>query len=214
MKVPLSSSLSRRFPTPRPAKLRAFSLIELLAVMLIIGLVAAFAVPAASTVLKGNDLTQAGQLLSNQIALGRQEALSLNRPVEVRFYKAHDTTAAGTEEYYQSLQRFVCEEDGSFKPLGKVQRLPSTILMDSSDALSPLISKGLVVPTPASTKALKVTAAKGFRFLPDGSTNLAHNQIWFLTAHGVQTGEKDAPPPNFFTVQVDPSNGNIRYFRP
>ena len=73
------------------SKLRAaFSLVELLVVITIIAIIAGFAVPAVTGIMRGSALTQASQLLTDQLSMGRQLALSKNRAVEVRIYKYAD----------------------------------------------------------------------------------------------------------------------------
>ena len=78
-------------------KSRAFSLVELLVVIAVIAIVAGYAVPAVTTMLKGSQLTQGSQMVVDQIALARQTALSRNRSVEVRFYKYADPETPGEE---------------------------------------------------------------------------------------------------------------------
>ena len=82
-------------PHRLPAKLSAFSLIELVVVIAIIAIIATFTVPAATTILKGSAMTQASQTLTDQISFARQRALSRNLAVEVRFYQYADPEAPG-----------------------------------------------------------------------------------------------------------------------
>src|SRR4051812_23859921 len=77
------------------SRIRGFSLIELMVVMLIIGIIAAFVVPATSNILKGSQMTQGSQILYDQISLARQYALSKNHPVEVRFIRYADPEVPG-----------------------------------------------------------------------------------------------------------------------
>src|SRR5256885_1216718 len=85
----------------------AFSLIELLVVIAIIGIIGAFAIPAAGNLLKGSSLTQAANLLTDQTAAARQQALTRNRSIEVRFYAFIDPEQPGeTTPYCRALQYF------------------------------------------------------------------------------------------------------------
>lgn len=74
---------------------RAFSLLELIVVILIIGIIAAYAVPAASTILRGSQVTQASQIVTDQFSLARQQALTRNRMVEVRLIRYADPEVPG-----------------------------------------------------------------------------------------------------------------------
>ncbi len=76
---------------------RAFSLVELLVVTAVIVVLMAVAVPALNSVLAGSGVSRAGQMISDAFVLARQEAVSKNRDVYVRFFKftdGADATAA------------------------------------------------------------------------------------------------------------------------
>src|SRR5580693_9148770 len=77
------------------SRIRGFSLLELLVVMLIIGMVAAFIVPASSNILRGSQVVQASQMLADQFSLARQYALSTNHPVELRLIQFNDPEMPG-----------------------------------------------------------------------------------------------------------------------
>jgi len=54
-----------------------------------------------------------------------------------------------------------------------------------------------------------------FRFQPDGSTNLPPKTGWYVTLRQLKDKVKGkVPPPNFFTLQIDPVSGTTRPFRP
>jgi uncharacterized protein (TIGR02596 family) len=237
------------------SRFRGFSLLELLVVMLIIGIVAAFVVPSASTILRGSQLQQASQTISDQFNLARQYALSTNHPVEVRLIRYADPEVPGevmngvsnpTNGNYRAVQ--ILETLDAINPatgdfariaLDKPQLFPQAIIMDTG-ALSTLIhdaSSGSTTDATPSVTPLICNATSAdppmprkvgtnyvyiaFRFLPDGSTNLPPKSLsdpsgqWFVTLHNLTDTQGGAtPPPNFFTLQVDPVSGTLKQFRP
>jgi hypothetical protein len=124
------------------------------------------------------------------------------------------------------LQLFEILENGGALPLGRFQRLPSTIVMNRG-SISTLLqdlparqadrNKGDVeLPAlPGKNEGKWKYEIKSFRFLPDGSTDLKPTGKWFVTIHGQEAKEEASEPPsNFFTIQVDPINGATRSYRP
>ncbi len=199
----------------------AFTLVELLAVVTIMAIVLAYVVPSANNILGGTNITRATQFV-------RQSAISLNRPVEVRFYQYHDPEMSGTDYCFRALQSWEVVKANSFIPLGKVQALPQGIIMDkgTSSATTTLSSlfypNGNVIgpPGPAplprvgtqySYVAIHFTASAATDLLPTGGPSGS----WFLTLHAETSGDGlSTPPPNFVTIQVDPVSGTLDFFRP
>ena len=239
MHISIPNTLRRIFTNAaaaRDARASGFTLVELLTVMAIIGLIAAFVVPSASSILKGSQLTQSTQIVTDQLGLARQRALSRNRSVEVRFYKYGDPEIPGqtaSNGNYRAFQTFEVIDpspanlSGTTVAFGKVQHLQSSIIIDAGTpdlaTLSSIFNqtnrKPLSVSTTSSTlpfpHAGNTYEYTYFRFRPDGSTDLLPTGKWYLTLHSINDGDKlTTPPRNFVTLQLDPVDGSIRTFRP
>lgn len=169
----------------------AFSLVELLIVILIIGIVAGFAVPAVQGMLRGSLMSQASNQLVDAMALARQTALSKNRIIEVRIYRFADNEVPGEEPtkpetgHFRAIQTFEISESGVLLPASKVTRLPDTIIMNpgipGDGMLSTILGLRHIVLSTKIDPKTDPELARGvghkydyvsFRFLPDGSTNL------------------------------------------
>ncbi len=190
----------------------AFSLVELLIVVLIIGIIAGFAIPSVQGMLRSSQLNQASAMLTDSMALARQTAISKNRMVEVRFYRFADNEIPGETAtdpatgHYRAYQTFEVSEGGQFVALTKIARFPDTIIMNpgipGGGALSNILGEDRITPAknPPSMLVPKSKIDPKFdpelprgvgrnyeyvpmRFLPDGSTNLPP-----LGAAGVSTG--------------------------
>lgn len=220
----------------KPRATSAFTLIEVLAVLGIMALIAVLALPAAGTVLRGSQLTQGAQTVSEQLGLARQLALSSNHKVEVRFYQFADSQAPGESTgtpstwKFRAMQTFQIDESGVATPLGKMQMVPASIIIDSGASLSSVLDAGA---TPSLQKTWypskgdpQVSLPRNvginynccaFRFLPSGATTLPASGQWFLTLHNINDGDKlamNSKQVNFVTIQIDPSNGHLRTFQP
>ena len=223
--------------------LRGFSLIELLVVVAIIGIVVRLAVPAVGSLLRGSALTQAATLLTDQVSLARQHALSRNRVIEVRFYRFWDPEQVGenatddpSSAPFRALQYMEIGEQGIPIPVGKVARFPDSMMMNPSETFSTILgtSADTRMVNKASLGSNDPELPRGvnknygyiaFRFQPDGSTSLSPTGSagpsaggrWFITVHAISDLAKTTagqPPPNFITWMIDPVSGSSKTFRP
>lgn len=204
---PMISQISTA-PTRR---IGAMSLIELLVVMVVLGILLAVAGPAILSPLKGSNLNRAGQIIGDQMALARQEALTRNREVQVRFFH----WASGPDTGWRAVQVWRVEATDSKVtevPVGRLQKLPDGVVISGDAAFSPLLDADPLVAGDAVVGGVGTTYT-GFRFLPGGGTDrsiIATNN--FLTVQPV--GDNPAEPQNFYTLQVDPLTGKVSVFRP
>ncbi|MCE9608934.1 MAG: Verru_Chthon cassette protein D [Chthoniobacter sp.] len=209
----------------------AFSLLELLVVILIIAIIARFTVPAVTGIIRGSAITQSSQMLTDQFSLARQQALSRNRAIEVRIYQYADpevpgeAVATATTWQYRAFQMFEVVESGVAVPLAKMERLAGSVIINPSVTFSTIIAgTGQTAKVPVATKDPSLPRGVGnnykyvsFRFLPDGSTSLSptYSAGWFLTIHNASDkAAGSVPPANFFTLQLDPVSGSSKSFRP
>jgi uncharacterized protein (TIGR02596 family) len=133
-----------------PSRLRvAFTLVETLVVVSIIVLILALTGPALLRSMQANKLTSAGDSLVGLLSEAQQMAVTLNSPVEVRFYKY--TVAPDTFVSFRSYQLFKVSTPTAFSggtvtfeelfvPLGQVFRLPENILIPDDADLSPVLN--------------------------------------------------------------------------
>jgi uncharacterized protein (TIGR02596 family) len=220
---------------------QAFSLVELLVVIAVIGIIATFAIPAVTGMLKGSSLTTAAGLMVDQMSLARQHALSKNRIVEVRFYRFADNEVPGevaadpSTGHFRAFQFFEMSEAGIMVPVGKVVRFPESIIMNPGATLSNLLMEDptrVIDANPAKDPEMPRGVVHNykyvaFRFFPDGSTSLSpigtagqpsDGGRWFITIHSisdlVRTNDNAIPPPNFVTWMIDPVSGTSKVLRP
>lgn len=222
---PYPAMKRRHYPT------QAFSLVELLVVITVIGIIAAFAVPALNNLMKSSKMAESANVLIDQISFSRQNAVSKNKMIEVRFYRFADPEQPGelatdkTTWQFRAIQTFEVADSGIPVPMGEYKRLPDGIIMNPDSELSSLLTLTDGVFTdpdknldPELPRGVKHDYEYSFlRFYPDGSTNKSPSGRWFVTVHSLAdkaSTSPAAPPPNFFTLQVDPVNGSTKTFRP
>jgi uncharacterized protein (TIGR02596 family) len=214
------------------------SLVELFIVTLIIVVMAVFGLSNPSSLFKGSQLSQAEHILTDQLKLARQQAVTRNHSIEVRFIRYGDPESPGeraddpSSGFFRTLQLLEVLDNGSRVPLDKPQVLPQGIVMNSGEYSTLLHHAHLPPPQRASRTASANSTGgdpslprgidwnydyRAFRFLPDGGTNLnsTNGVTWCVTLHdlaGKPTGAR--PPNNFATLQLDPVVGTVRPFRP
>lgn len=207
-----SQSISNKARLPK----RAFSLVELLVVIAIVLIMATFAAPALTSVLRGSNLNRAGQMIADQITFARQAAVLKNREVQVRFF----TSASGTVNEVSGLQLWQVEE-GLAGPItnaaGRVQKLPENVIFNPNANISPLLSvpenQGGVAGTMVVSSVGTVNYT-GFRVRANGMLDNAIRTNNFLTLQNSTPPATASAPANFYTVQINPITGKVISYRP
>jgi uncharacterized protein (TIGR02596 family) len=190
-------------------KHRAFSLIELLAVMAIVAVVTLLVVPAFSSIGAAGKLKEAATGMLDQIDAARQQAEESGGAVEIRLLKAKGAIHYSGIEYRQT--RLGGE-------LGKPMALPDGVVLLDDPALSPLLA---LMPLGSdslqagsrweggSYKTLKLRTS-GALELP----NTAKATELYLTLAADRNGTQGSVPSNYATLQLNPETGRPLLYRP
>ena len=222
-------------------KQRAFSLVELLFVMVIIAIIATLTLPAFNSMGKAQALTGAGSALLDQFALARQTAVAQNRVVEVRFYKRLENPAqpvsSANPARFRSYRTMIYDEPvlNAFAQT-TMQDFPTRIVLCEDKVFSTLIFPYPAVPATAvpARAFLKENISNAetnvdyqyIRFKPTGSVDLSAAGTpapdldrWFLTIKSdndptVGTGTSARPANNYVTIMLDAVSGRVRTYRP
>ncbi len=202
-------------------KAKAFTLVEMLVVVAVIGLITAAVAPMVFGTLVATKLNSAGQTMSSAISLAHGLAVAESHEVEVRFYSYVDNDEPGSKEAYRAIvmvnPALNATDDGL--QLGEIIRLPSGIIIGESTALSPLLTSSNLPTMPDKEKFIKASTAryKAFRFRADGTTSVASvdaNQCYFTLGEERLIADGGRIPPNFYAIQIDPLSGRAASYRP
>ncbi len=222
---------------------RAFTLIELLTVMVIASILLVVTLPAFSSVLSSVALTAGCNQVLGTLTLARQDAITYNHNVAVYFFKytSPDSNSAATYSGVQAWQLNLSSTGtGSLvatQPVTRFSALGSRIVLNDnfSTILNPTlnVNGSSTSSTPSAPVPPTLPPAVGpvptymaVVFHPDGSTSLpltatsdsgtAGTFYWSVTACNASDYRKSPTtlPADFATVQIDASEGTCRLLRP
>lgn len=214
-------------------KQHAFSLVELLVVMIIIAIITSLTIPAFSSLGKAQAISTAGSSLLDQLALARQTSVAQNRVVEVRFYKRLENpsqaVSSANPARFRSFRTMVYDEEvkNAFAQT-TMQDFPARIVLCEDKVFSTLIFPyTTTVPSRVFLKedispTEKNVEYQYIRFKPTGGTDLSSTGTpapdadrWFLTIKSDNdTSTTTRPANNYFTVMLDAVSGRVRTYRP
>ncbi len=211
---------------PSSKRSLAFSIVELMVVIVLLLIVASFVIPSITGLIASSALTRSGGLIESNLALASQIALAKQCRVEARFYKYDNPEAVGDEKTYCAMQLFEETTSGSggtnevhWRPLDKPVVLPTpNIILDTAE-YSTLLTNAATQPsqsdlTDKPSLPNGVGTSYDFRkivFLGANGTELPNDGgLYFLT---IADSRKD-PPKNFYTIKVAPLTGKVTSYRP
>ncbi|OYW70631.1 MAG: hypothetical protein B7Z37_30130 [Verrucomicrobia bacterium 12-59-8] len=214
--TPPSSVLLRAAPRHRSSP--AFTLVEVIIVVALISMIFIMAVPYTLGALQSASLTSAGDTLMQKLAQAQQRASTENRPIALDFYYYERDGIPGCHamqmaSYDPATNAATPVEPPVYWSEGRA--------MVIEGELSPMFATNVLPATtgPATLEPFKKLEATFRRVIlyPNGSTSLRIPlREAYLTFISTKNYQKDlaTPPPNYYTVQIDPVTGRGHSYRP
>ncbi len=214
----------KKFPT-------GFSLVELLAVIAIIGIVMGIALPALSTVGRGSSLTMAGSAVTNLAGLARQHAMSRNTLTALVLLANQ-----GTDSDYRAFAVVEYKPGTGWSQIGKWETLPVGICVDAgaTEECSFLLRSPNPFPFLTGTKqdnppvlfqGMPIRNPEGYAariFTPGGGLQNATAPAQIRLVEGDTAGgvmryshrNSMGKPANFFDIAIVGATGATKISRP
>lgn len=200
------------------------TLIEILAVLGVLAILLVTGTPVALGVMQASRLSSSGDSLLARLLEAQQMAITQDTDVEVRIYEGTES-APGVTARWCALQTYLLQvssdptadatSEGTFQPAGTIFRIDSSAAISSQTKLSSIFNLKVVAEdTGAASPGVGLTRHVAFRFHSDGSTDLTPGKSWFFTLVAQNSATDAAVPANYYSIQIDPSTGRVRSFRP
>lgn len=193
---------------------RAFSLLELLAAMAIGIILLSLSAAALLSITRAGNITTAGNQVLDLMARARQNAMSENARVEVRFYKLPET--GSNTIAYRALRAVLIRQDGGTRDVSALQKLPSGIVISDEAEQNTLFQA--TIEEYEDLPDHPQTSYRAICFLPNGQTDLdlRPGSKWFLTLYDGNAAARasDHLPANYAVVRLDAFTGSARVLRP
>lgn len=189
-----------------------FSVFELLIVLVLISLIAAWAVPALIPSMQSKSLTATADEFEQELKGARQVAMSEDVVVDVEFIRI--TREASGDARFVGYALWKWLPNGERRQVGKTGWLKGDFIF--SEPHSTILREG---GSGRDTRVLpglrKQAEIIRFSFFSNGETDLPARRDpdnWHVTICSQLAG--DALPNNFATFRINQANGHVTTFRP
>lgn len=197
---------------------RAFSLIELLAVICITLIMAGVMVPAMSGMTRANELNNASRLVSNMLTVARTEAVT--KRTKTRFAVVREWQDQPTANLRKMSIWKLDSDQNTWVQMTRWEEVPQGIKFDTnSTSYTPSVASDHLMSTSATNSFSTVVNGKNVdlqyaEFFPNGGAfmpNMAGFDIWLaLTADPASSSS----PANWAKISASTLTGRIKIDRP
>ncbi len=168
-------------------------------------------ITAYTRVVESSAVEAGAQMISDELTDAREDAVTQNLAVEVRFYQV---AVPGRPTAYGSLQLHWIKGDGTTPPADKPLFLPRAAVIDATAVHSSLVTTNTQVPRADPSDPRIDGLTRAFHFLPNGSTDLAPTGKWLLTVRAATQFNPAKFPADWACVEVDAVTGRTQIYRP
>lgn len=185
--------------------LHGFTLIELLIVVAIAAVLIALIASSIRGVASASGLTASSEELVAQIQLARQQAVSYNRSVAIRFWLESDDSISS----YQIWELADSAFPNSWRPVFRDVRLMSPVRVSRNPSFSSLLFREPLGVAPDGRRY------RQFFFTPAGDVVAeADRNTITLVMETHQGPEQTQLPPNYSVIAIQPLHGIPVLYRP
>jgi len=185
-----------------------FTLLELIVAMGISLVLVCLSVVGYTRFIESTAIDSGASMVNDALTEARQDAVTQNNMVEVRFY------AATAGNAYDALQLRWHNTDGTTPAAAPAIVLPTAAVIDATTIHSSLVTTNTEAPASDATDPRLNALTRCFHFLPDGSTDLAATGKWMVTIRALSQSNPANFPANWACVEIDPLTGRTQVYRP